>query len=205
MLTISKEIKMFSDILIIKNFLTPDECTVLNSWVDDNITSDLIGSAYFPKTKKFNNPKRYTTRMTGHRFKKYSLEVYKIFDYIQSELKLNKYQRATLGSEGIDGVVVSCVLDGGDVHSHKDTMYAVGNHTLRCNIMTRKPEAGGLLYIEGTEIELEQGDLHCYLVTKHEHWVSEVSGNVSRVLWMFGIYVPIDFNIYKLKDNYFGI
>jgi hypothetical protein len=52
--------------------------------------------------------------------------------------------------------------------------------------MTRAADDGGKLYVGGKEIDIKVGDLHCYLPSTIEHYVTEVKGETSRVLWMFG-------------------
>jgi hypothetical protein len=91
---------------------------------------------------------------------------------------------------GRDGIVVSCTFPGGDIYSHQDPRSADGLATLRCNILTRAAASGGVLHLEGEAKPLEVGELHCYLASEHEHYVSEVAGDTSRVLWMFGAHVP---------------
>jgi hypothetical protein len=56
--------------------------------------------------------------------------------------------------------------------------------------MTRKVDAGGVLYLEGQPVDIEVGELHCYLASDFSHQVTEVKGETPRVLWMFGAYVP---------------
>jgi hypothetical protein len=52
--------------------------------------------------------------------------------------------------------------------------------------MTRNSDAGGELYIGGKKIDIGVGDLHCYLPSVVEHYVTEVKGQTSRIMWMFG-------------------
>jgi hypothetical protein len=56
--------------------------------------------------------------------------------------------------------------------------------------MTRAADAGAELYVGGQLVDIEVGELHCYLASEFEHKVTEVQGNTSRVLWMFGAAVP---------------
>ena len=99
-------------------------------------------------------------------------------------------EHGLIEGHGRDGVVVSCTFSGGDVYAHQDPRGDDGLATLRCNILTRAADSGGVLHIEGKPKPLDVGDLHCYLASEHEHYVSEVEGDTSRVLWMFGAHVP---------------
>jgi hypothetical protein len=127
--------------------------------------------------------------MYGHRFNT-PPEILKLSEKVRRFVGVETRPLAT--GQGKDGIVVSCTFSGGDVHTHVDPRIYPKLATLRCNVMTQKPEAGGVLYIEGEPLALDVGDLHCYLVTEHAHQVSTVVGNVPRILWMFGACVPSD-------------
>jgi len=172
--------------LIVKNFLSADECNELNKWVDLGVKNNLLDKAFNKKREKHNL--RLTTRLYENRFK-YPAIVYDIFKKITSKLNLNDLIKSSLG--GRDGIVVSCTLSGGDVHSHVDVKES-DLELLRCNIMTRSADEGGELFIEGNKIDISVGDLHCYLPSLIEHHVTEVKGNTSRVLWMFGYQCSIE-------------
>jgi hypothetical protein len=86
------------------------------------------------------------------------------------------------------------------VYKHKDPKSIDGLATLRCNILTQAADAGGILYIEGQQVDVKEGDLHCYLVSEHEHWATEVEGSTPRIMWMFGAHVEAnDWNSEKIK------
>ena len=64
--------------------------------------------------------------------------------------------------------------------------------------METKPK---ILLVEDEEKNLNVGDLHCYLVSEHDHEVTTVYGSTPRILWMFGWFVPAeDWNTYKIKN-----
>lgn len=84
-----------------------------------------------------------------------------------------------------DGVVVNCTFPGGEVFIHKDPKEGE-LEILRCNIMTRAADLGGKLVVDNKEININTGDLHVYLPSTVEHYVTTVHGKTARVLWMFG-------------------
>jgi hypothetical protein len=121
------------------------------------------------------------------------------FDFPKFVLEISNRIRKYCGIENykaintIEGsaIVVSCTFPKGDVYPHKDVRqgkYAA----LRCNVMTRDSDIGGKLYVGGEHLDIEVGELHCYLASEFEHYVTEVQGNISRVLWMFGAAVPVE-------------
>jgi len=169
-------------ILIIKNFLSSLEMNELNAFVDDGIERQWLGPGL--SRGMFNYSKRYTSRLYGDRFE-YPAIVYDVYSKITDHLSLHQLNKSSRGG-GKNGIVVSCTFDGGDVYEHMDPKEDHGFDVLRCNVMTRKPVEGGILFVGGKQISLEEGDLHCYLASDVSHYVTTVSGPRSRVLWMFG-------------------
>jgi hypothetical protein len=170
-----------------KNFLSLEECTELNAWVDEATAKNWLGAGINARGEPYNPDKRVTSRFYGHRFE-YPQLVLDISKRIRSFYGVESYE--LIGGHGRDGVVVSNTFNTGDVYSHKDPR-SNGLSALRLNILTRKPTLGGVLHIEGQPIDIEAGELHCYLASEFTHGVSTVEGDVPRVLWMFGAYVPM--------------
>jgi hypothetical protein len=59
-------------------------------------------------------------------------------------------------------------------------------HVLRCNVMTQAADDGAQLFIGNKQIDIGVGDLHCYLPSDVEHYVTPVKGSMPRIMWMFG-------------------
>ena len=169
----------------VKNFLSVEECSALNAWVDlavqnkwlDQGVGALSGGA----------PKRVTSRFYGNRFT-YPPLVLDISRRIREWCGVSTY--GLIEGHGRDGVVVSCTFPGGDVYEHRDPTPDASLAALRCNVLTRAADAGGALYLEGQDMAVVVGELHCYLASAHLHRVGQVEGENPRVLWMFGAYVP---------------
>jgi hypothetical protein len=170
-----------------KNFITADECAALNSWVDEGVTKKWLDSGISRGDYQYD--KRVTSRLYADRFN-YPELVRQLSKRIRDFCGVSGY--GLIEGHGRDGVVVSCTFPGGDVYAHKDPRSALGLTTLRCNILTRAGDSGGVLHLGGDEVILEVGELHCYLVSEHVHFATEVVGNTSRVMWMFGAHVPKD-------------
>ena len=176
------------------NFLTRAECDELNCWVDAAVANGQIGLGSTSAMGSLGvDPTRYTSRGSGSKFV-YPQLVRDLSDKIRKFVGVDIYPR--ISDHGRDGVVVSRTSEGPGVYPHVDSpMPPYGAWpALRCNVMTRAPERGGVLDIDGTKFpQIGVGDLHCYLVSVYTHSVGPVFGPVSRVLWMFGAYVPPDF------------
>lgn len=179
-----------------KNFLSLEDCDALNAWVDEGVEKGWLDVGYSGKENGYKD--RLTTRFYGQRFE-YPQLVHDVFQRIRDFYSLSSYPY--IDKHGRDGVVVSCIFDGGDLYPHKDPRngsYAA----LRCNVMTRKPESGGILHLDDQQIDLEVGELHCYLASEFEHKVTTIHGDTSRVLWMFGVWTPMnDWESGKIKHS----
>jgi hypothetical protein len=172
-------------VLIFKNFLDKDTCNQLNDWVDLGVKNKWLDLG-ISRGSGWEYDKRVTTRNYGNLFE-YPPLVHQVFDKITNNLQLQDLPKSVIGG-GKNGVVVSCTFPEGDVYPHKDPKE--GNlEVLRCNIMTRDSDEGGELFIGGDKIDIKVGDLHCYLASDVEHYVTEVRGQTPRVMWMFGYQV----------------
>jgi hypothetical protein len=183
---------------VIKNFASTEEIDVLNEWAEQGVKNkwlDLgVTNNYEPTTL------RLTSRLYGHRFK-YPKVALDLSNRIREFIGIDKYPLIT--NHGNNGIVVSYTYTGGDVYKHKDPKSHDGLAALRCNILTQKADTGGVLYVDGKQVDIEVGDLHCYLVSEHEHWVTKVEGTTPRIMWMFGAHLPAAvWNTKKIKvDN----
>jgi len=173
---------MSQTVLRKKQFLTQAQCDELNAWVEEAVERKWldfgisIGSGWCYKD-------RLTTRAYGGRFE-YPEIVHSVFGQITDSLDLHDLRKSEFGG-GRDGVVVSYVLPDGDVHKHYDPMEG-SKHILRCNVMTQAADSGAKLYIDEEHVDIEVGELHCYLPSRALHYVTKVEGQTPRIMWMFG-------------------
>jgi hypothetical protein len=179
---------------VIPNYLDNDKCELLNAWVRGNIAKGNIehgitGNWHTKET--YTTPFRYTTRLSQNY--EYPQLVKDIHKQIETEFNLTKWAEPK-HIHGKDGVVVSATMPDGDVYLHKDPVdNQEPKHTLRCNILTSETK-GGLIWVNGESYQLKKGDMMQYLVSKHEHSVEKVIGQIGdlRIMWMFGWYVDGD-------------
>lgn len=179
---------------IVSNFATQEEISVLNEWAKLGVKNKWLDVGISKRSVCVN---RLTSRFYGDRYK-YPQIVCNLSTRVRKFVGVDLYP-LILG-HGNDGIVVSYTMNGGDVYKHKDPKSVEGLATLRCNILTQKADAGGVLYVDGQQVDIEVGDLHCYLVSEHEHWATKVEGNTPRIMWMFGAHVPAEnWNSGKIK------
>jgi hypothetical protein len=172
---------MSQTVLRKKQFLTQSQCNELNAWVEEAVERKWLDLGVSENSKFYKN--RVTTRMYGNRFE-YPKIVHDIFEQITVSLGLHDLRKSEFGG-GRDGIVVSCTFPDGDVYEHIDPMEGP-KHVLRCNVMTQKADGGAKLYIDKKHIDVEVGELHCYLPSNVQHCVTKVEGQTPRILWMFG-------------------
>lgn len=179
---------MSYNLLRFKNFIDEDVCNKLNIWVDRGVRNNWLDKG-ISEGSGWAYDKRLTTRAYADRFE-YPEIAYEVQDKITKFLNITKFKKSVNGG-GKDGIVVSSTLPGGDVYDHIDPMEQQGLHVLRCNILTRKSDFGAQLYIEDDYIDIEVGELHCYLPSSIRHRVTQAEGTKSRIMWMFGYQMSI--------------
>ena len=181
-----------------KNFFSKEECDELNAWVALGVENRWLDAGLDANTPKY--ARRVTSRLYVDRYE-YPQIVRDLSDRVRAFCGVAGYP--IVEGHGRDGVVVSCTFPGGDVYPHKDGTHLDGTPTLRCNVMTRAADDGCVLHLEGQPIDIEVGELHCYLASEHMHFVTPAKGVTPRVLWMFGAHVPAeDWDNGKIK---FGV
>ena len=171
-----------ADVIFHRDFLSRQECDALNDWVSLGVENKWL-DAGISRGSNWEYKSRLTTRNYGDRFE-YPAIVYVISDRITELLGISHLKRSIVGG-GKDGVVVSYTLPSGDVYAHTDPMEG-DLHVLRCNVMTQAADAGAELIIGGKKVEVGVGDLHCYLPSDVEHYVTTAEGDTPRIMWMFG-------------------
>jgi hypothetical protein len=171
-----------ADVFFHRNFLSSQECNALNDWVMLGVENKWLDVG-MSRGSDWEYQSRLTTRKYGDRFE-YPKVVYDVFERITDYLGVHHLAKSIEGG-GRNGVVVSYTMPNGDVYKHIDPMEG-DRHVLRCNVMTQSADAGAELFIGGKKINIGVGDLHCYLPSDVEHYVTTAEGNTPRVMWMFG-------------------
>jgi len=177
-------------VLIVRNFISTEECAILNDWsqqaiAEGQFVDGVTGNWSEQKFEKTN--KRLTNRMSENI--EYCQLVYDIQEKIRNHFEIAS-NADVIRNHGKDGVVVSVTFNDGDVYKHKDPSVGTGLSGARFNILSSKAENGGLIHVEDKTYELNEGDLMAYLVTDLLHSVEKCNGNKPRTLFMFGFCVP---------------
>ena len=180
-------------VFVVGNFLTPQECQQLNDWTDLAVQNKWADDGSDASFQNQENTLRKTTRGYESRFE-FPDFVRMVSDKITERFGLQALNKSADG-KGL-GVVCTSTLTGGFIPEHTDPLESNGSvHLLRCNILTRKSESGGELFLSGSPIPMNVGDLVCYSPSFIRHSVSAVSGTQSRVMWLFGYQIPENFSI----------
>ena len=183
------------DVIFKRNFIDESVCKSLNAWVNEGVEKKWLDVGRDEKNS-WSNKNRLTTRIYQNRFE-YPNAVYEVFKKITDTLNLHDVPKSVVGG-GKNGVVVSCTFSNGDVYPHIDPMEGEF-HVLRCNVMTQAADDGAQLFIGGKQIDIGVGDLHCYLPSNVEHYVTPAKGATPRIMWMFGYQITKEqFNTRKI-------
>lgn len=177
---------------LIKNFVDKSDLNHLNLWSLSNFKknihqySDACMDEYLEET-------RFTTRLKNEvDHKKENIKIdypsvaYKIQDKVINQLGLHGVKTPP---SFVDGIVNGIGFEGGSICEHIDPVYYNNTHTLHCNVISQKSNSGGVTIIENVQYDVDEGDLLCYIVSKHRHEVTKTSGSKLRILWVFGFCV----------------
>jgi len=163
-----------------EDFITEEERLSLIDWMDNS--GKLVPGL---SRGEFGYSSRKTTRLNEETIL-FPKEAYAIQKRIMDlyGFRGGDVERVAKGS----GMISVVTYPGGDTYKHTDPI--LGNkHAMRANIILQNAEEGGELYVAGEHISLKEKELHCYCATKHEHWVTEVKGDKTRYIWIFGFEV----------------
>lgn len=172
---------------VFKHFLSEKECTELNKVAEKGIAEGWVSVGIDRLNPHYT--KRYTSRMHMANAE-YPQIVHDTSKKVRQFVGVDEFPIIT--GHGKDGVVVSVTFKGGDVHPHRDPKSLDGLATYRCNVLTQANEEGCDLYVGGKKIDIDVGDLHCYMVSEIEHYVTEAKGDTPRIMWMFGAHIPTE-------------
>jgi hypothetical protein len=183
------------NVKVYKNFLSNDECQMLNNIALAN-TNNWFG---FGLSHNVFIDTRLTTRLYMEN-KTYTQEVLDVSKKVRAFVGVDKFP--LIYDHGSNGVVVSITYQNGDVPIHQDPKSAKGLPAYRCNILTQTNEDGAELYVDGKKINVEAGDLHCYMASELPHFVTTAKGKTPRIMYMFGAYIPKEYWCeYEFKET----
>tara|TARA_Y100000033_G_C2726165_1_gene100939 strand:- start:8 stop:616 length:609 start_codon:yes stop_codon:yes gene_type:complete len=187
----------------VENFLTEGEINVLNDW-----TSNHYNKPYFvnPGMNNDSEQTRFTTRHAYGRCEEYQeyqveypKEVYDIQKRLIKYLKLNQNSIAPWPFF-TNGICTTIAFSPGSCVEHTDPVYYQNTYTLHCNFVTQNPKSGGITYLESVPYEFKESDILMYITSHVQHGVTEISGDIPRILWVYGFCVS-----FTEMNNIFGI
>jgi hypothetical protein len=203
---------------VVKNFITNNEIDELNQWTLSNYKQPYFAN---PEMNNDKSQTRFTTRHSYCRSKEYQnykvqypKEVYDIQKRLLNYLKIKDISIAPFPSF-TDGICTTIAFPPGSCCKHTDPIYFENTYTLHCNFVTQNPESGGITYVEeiphtcvveetsttngklyeidGTEVpyQFEKNDMIMYVASHVKHRVTEISGDIPRVLWVYGFGISL--------------
>tara|TARA_A200000159_G_scaffold33660_1_gene30281 strand:+ start:9086 stop:9670 length:585 start_codon:yes stop_codon:yes gene_type:complete len=177
---------------VIKNFALKEEIDALNKWSLKNLKEN--PDQYMDANMDYDDPgSRVTTRLKNEDdhvdenvFINYPKVAYNIQDRIRAKFELWNQDHPP---SFVDGIVNGIGVRDGYICKHIDPVYIPNTHTVHCNIISQKPDSGGVTIIEGKEYDIDPGDLLCYAVSEVYHEVTMTRGSTNRIIWVFGFCV----------------
>ena len=166
-------------VTVIKNFLSKEECEVLNEWTLKN-----KDNVWFRSGKGADN--RKTTRYSN------AIE----FDY--PEIIVNKFKEfrnnfnvdgLKLIEQGRNGIINAISYVGSELELHTDPPYGECQ-SFHVTIQTSKAEKGGDLIADGVVYDVDEGDAVCFFASAVKHCTNMTEGNKPRIVWIMGLQYP---------------
>jgi hypothetical protein len=170
---------------ILKNFLSEQECDLLNKWIIDNKDKPFFQNINM-------GGKRVSTR--GSSLVPFPEYAYLIQKRLIKRLNITNVEYAPF----YKGMISSYAFPSDTCYLHKDPVWKKGYKTLHCNVILSDC-IGGEPLIEDEKLIVNKGDVWCYLVSDVMHGSDKVLGDVSRTMWIFGFLIPQI--IYDQLDN----
>jgi hypothetical protein len=170
----------FNDIIIIKNWLTPYECSLLNNWASENKNNDNI----FKKSVIGEN--RLTTRFSTDFYFEYPETLSLKFNELWIKLGLNNYTNSNFWNTKI---VCTITTNGGELRNHLDPKEN-GCESLHILTKTSSGGMGGDFFIEDKYYELNEGDCLIFFASILKHNVTKIIGDEDRISWFKSIQFP---------------
>jgi len=164
-----------NDVAIESKFLSTDEHSVLLSWAEDEFSHGRLKTNPSGPFRYFNRyEKGDSVPDVFWEVRQRTISNFSITDY-EDEPKF----RCFLG----------CNTEGGFVGRHTDSA-PPDKHHIRMNIMVSKPLRGGIPFVNGKTIDIEERDMWCFFPAIMPHASSPVLGNRNRFVLSIGILVP---------------
>jgi hypothetical protein len=199
------------EVVVVDNVVTPAEQDVVGSWADEQRRADRLlihpidpatrSTPFLSAANKQLTPLTQPNDRLGDSALVWVPNVdLRVLDPLPEEFwAIRTRVIARLGIDDLSddpykGSFLTSVAPGGDVHTHKDARLWIDGDLrplLRCNVMVRRPDAGGMPVIEGTEFDIPDRGLWALHPTENIHGATSVAGPTSRVTLSFGFVVNL--------------
>ena len=166
-------------VTVIKNFLSKEECQLLNEWTLTNKEME-----YFKKGKGADN--RKTTRYSNSINFSYPKVITDKFEQFRKEFNV---VNLNLIQQGKDGIINALSYDGSELELHTDPAYDE-YQSFHITIQTSKADVGGDLIANGIVYNVEEGDAICFFASAVKHATNITKGNKPRIVWILGLQYP---------------
>lgn len=171
-----------NNIIIIKNWFTSHECSLLNNWVNENKNNSKI----FKKSLIGEN--RLTTRLSTDSHFEYPEVIDLKFNKLWTKLALNSDTNSKVYNSKI---VCTITTNEGELRNHLDPK-EIGYESLHILTKTSNGGVGGELFIENKYYELNEGDCLIFFASILKHNVTKIIGDGYRITWFKSIQIPLN-------------
>lgn len=165
-------------IQLLKNIIFKSEANELTSWIKSNKDKDFFVWSGHPGTI------RRTTRFSKNVV--YPHTAFVIKDRIMSKLNIN----TNFYPDYPFGMVASYGIENDECSIHRDPVWYENHITYHCVLLLSKPKTGGVPILGEKLYPMDELDTLCYPVSEIDHGTTAMTGNIPRILWIFGFSIP---------------
>ena len=166
-------------VTVIKNFISKEECEILNEWTLLNKDMD-----WFKSGKGAEN--RRTTRYSNSNKFDYPQIILDKFNQFREDFKVKELN---LIEQGRNGIINAISYEGSELELHTDPSYGE-YQSFHITIQTSKADVGGDLVADGIIYNVNEGDAVCFFASAVKHCTNMTEGNKPRIIWIMGIQYP---------------
>jgi hypothetical protein len=202
-----------NEILIVEDIVTTEEQSVLVRWADSNLRAGrMLNNPRDPEsysTPYCSASDRALTSLTKHYGSKQEDQqklvwIPKMSEDLVDPLPDQFWKIRTrviqllgltdLAEDPYKGSFLNYIVPGGKVHQHRDDRLTLGEEEfaiLRCNVLFKRPQEGGLPIISRREIDVPDRGMWAFYATELVHAASEVRGKEARGTLSFGFSIRL--------------
>jgi hypothetical protein len=201
-----------NEVLVVTEIVTPEEQAVLADWADEQAAAGRLyknpadQGGYLTAYQSADGVRTVFTREPAPSAGRQRFVYVQPADAMKSEplpdvfwdirdRVVERLQLQALDEDPYKGCFLSVMTSGGEVHRHIDAKIELDGaafDVLRCNVLFRRPEGGGMPVIGASTLDIADRGMWAFYPTVLRHSGTEVAGRWTRGTLSFGFLVSAE-------------